>query len=343
MAESSLIPGLTDDVAELCLSRIPRCDFRIISQVCRRWRTYLESEHFTAVRKLTGPVEEFLCVLMEDSAWGVSYWFGEVFDASGNNLGQIPRVPGTYKWSFGLAVLDGGKIVFIGGYYNDPIYEVEGLAMERTRISSSADVYEFDPAFNSWRKLAAMNIARHNFAFAVVDSLLYVLRGEDSDRNRLLSAEVYNPETNQWRLMDCPNRPVWGDFAFSFKSKLYVIEIYDPKTETWEELDSDQTEDVYTYTVIRNKVYFLERHTRGMGVFDLEENSWSWVSAPPDRYRDEYRFRLGEWNNEVIFIGRTGGRNALIRNLDNKENARKWIATPIKPSGGSSTNVLIKF
>ena len=86
-SQSSLIPCLTDDVAELCLSRIPHSGFRIIAQVCRRWRTFLRSEHFSAVRKLTGAVEEFTCVLMESQfvrdGRFVKYLFGEVFDVSG--------------------------------------------------------------------------------------------------------------------------------------------------------------------------------------------------------------------------------------------------------------------
>jgi len=90
---------------------------------------------------LTGTVEEFLCVLMESECGRDVYW--EVFDASGNKLGQIPPVPGPLKRGFGVAVLDGGKIVFFGGYT-----EVEGSGINSTTVSASADVYEFDPANN---------------------------------------------------------------------------------------------------------------------------------------------------------------------------------------------------
>lgn len=78
---------------------------------------------------------------MESECGRDVYW--EVFDASGNKLGQIPPVPGPLKRGFGIAVLDGGKIVFIGGYT-----EVEGSGINSTTVSASADVYEFDPAAN---------------------------------------------------------------------------------------------------------------------------------------------------------------------------------------------------
>ncbi|KAL0698823.1 hypothetical protein Bca4012_054945 [Brassica carinata] len=266
--ESSLIPGLTDDVAELCLSRIPYSCFQIVSQVCRRWRTFLRSEHFSAVRKLTGSVDEFMCVLMEsqlDRRDGrfVKYLFGEVFDRSGNNVGLIPPVPGPFMSGFGVAVLHGSKIVFIGGYTRDERFAIKG-----TTIYASANVYEFDPPTNR------------------------------------------------------------------------LIDIYDPKTETWEELDSGQSLSVYSYTVIRNKVYFFDRKLPGLGVFDPEENSWSSVCVP--RSPGGYWFRLGEWNNKVILIARLGGCKALTGDLD-KENASKWRATHIKPSGSNATVVLINF
>ncbi|KAG5390462.1 hypothetical protein IGI04_032003 [Brassica rapa subsp. trilocularis] len=341
-SQSSLIPGLTDDVAELCLSRIPHSGFRIIAQVCRRWRAFLRSEHFSAVRKLTGSVEEFTCVLMESQfvrdGRFVKYLFGEVFDVSGNCLGRIPTFPGPFVSGFGVAVLRGRKIVFFGGYTRDERFAIKG-----TTIYASAHVHEFDPATNSWRKLANMNVPRHNFAYAVVNGLLYVIRGFSSFGDSLLSTEVYNPKTNQWSLMDCPYRPVWRGFAFSFKSKLFVvsnesrfIDIYDPKTETWKELDSGQSLSVYSYTVIRNKVYFFDRKMPGLGVFDPEENSWSWVGVP--RSPGGYWFRLGEWNNKVILIARLGGCKALTGDLD-KDNASKWRATHIKPSGSNATVV----
>ncbi|RID51523.1 hypothetical protein BRARA_H02178 [Brassica rapa] len=322
-SSSSLIPGLADDIAELCLSRIPRSSFQILSQVCWRWRRFLRSEHYGAVRKLTGSVEELMCVLVDDEYW-------EVFDCSGNKLGRIPPVPGPLKGD-GLVVLDGGKIVFIGGRYNS---------------AASADVYELNPATNRWRKLADMNIPRYNFGYAVADGLLYVIRGLSSDDVSILNAEVYNPKTNQWSLMDCPHRPNFvRGFAFSFSSKLFVagnessfIDIYDPKEETWEELDSERTLSVSSYTVVRDKVYFKNMDKPGISVFDPDKSSWSsvWMPTIPGRSGTE----LGQWNNKVIIFAR--GFGALGGDLD-RENAAVWRATPIILSSFEATSVLINI
>ena len=119
------------------------------------------------------------------------------------------------------------------------------------------------------------------------------------------------------------------------------IDIYDPKTETWKELDSGQSLSVYSYTVIRNKVYFFDRKMPGLGVFDPEENSWSWVGVP--RSPGGYWFRLGEWNNKVLLFSRVCGHETLMYDLD-KENGSKWrVCDQIKPSASHLTSVLINF
>lgn len=134
--EEWIIPGLTNDVAALILSRFPRSHIRVLSQVCRRWKKFLRSEDCNDVRKLTGTMEELMCVLMEDKPGTDVYW--EVFDSSGNKLGRIPNVPnpGPRKWGYGVTVLN-EKILFIGG-------SMGGIACP----IASADVYEFSPATN---------------------------------------------------------------------------------------------------------------------------------------------------------------------------------------------------
>ncbi|CAN8291188.1 unnamed protein product [Cochlearia groenlandica] len=337
MVESSLIPGLTDDVADLCLSRVPRSSFRVLSQVCRRWNSFLRSDRAATLRKLTGLTEQYMCVLMESRSGRDVYW--EIFDKHKKKLGRIAPVPGPIKRGFGVAVLDGWKIVFFGGYTSID---------STTTISASSDVYEFDPASNRWRKLADVNIPRYDFAFAEVDGLLYAIRGYSSDGRNLCNAEVYNPETNQWSVMDCLYSPS-RSFAFSLCSKLYVIGngarfmgIYDPKTQTWEELKSEESLSVYSYTVVRNKAYFLDKNLPGyVRVFDPEDNSWSLVVVP-SRYGG-FLYRLGAWNNKVVLFSRICGCETLMNDFD-KEKGSKWIdCYEIKPSGSSLISVIINF
>lgn len=43
--------------------------------------------------------------------------------------------------------------------------------------------------------------ARSFFACAVVDRLVYVAGGHDNQKNALRSAEVYDPEADEWRAL----------------------------------------------------------------------------------------------------------------------------------------------
>ncbi|KAL0800168.1 hypothetical protein Bca101_055343 [Brassica carinata] len=335
--EEWIIPGLTNDVAALILSRFPRSHIRVLSQVCRRWKKFLRSEDCNDVRKLTGTMEELMCVLMEDKPGTDVYW--EVFDSSGNKLGRIPNVPnpGPRKWGYGVTVLN-EKILFIGG-------SMGGIACP----IASADVYEFSPATNSWRKLADMNTPRYNFSLAEVDGLLYVFRGCTKYGYPLSSYEVYNPETNQWTLEDSPNTHVDIGFAFSSKSKIYVfdngtpiIDIYDTKANTWAKLRSDEIMGVYSYTVLRNKVYFLDSELSGcLGLLDPETDTWFSVNVPTEPGGSQSK--LGRWNDKVLlFLQNPVGKTKM--NGFTKEEGYRWRdCDQIKLSGYHLFNVLIKF
>ncbi|KAL0698929.1 hypothetical protein Bca4012_055051 [Brassica carinata] len=253
-----------------------------------------------------------------------------------NKLGRIPAVPGPFKCGYGLTVLDGRKIVFVGGKYKvRRSNEVRGLKVRRPfevresafTNAASANVYEFNPATNRWRKLADMNIPRHNFACAVVEGLLYVIRGYSADDVSILNAEVSEADPHRRKKVQLTQ-------ALGFSNESRFIDIYDPRTKTWEELDSGQTLSVYSYTVVRNKVYFMNMNmnTPEMGVFDPEKNSWSSVDVPQAHYK------LGQWNNKVILFN----HEAISGHLD-KEDEVKLRDPPIVLSGFDATGVLINF
>ncbi|KAL0799018.1 hypothetical protein Bca101_054193 [Brassica carinata] len=266
-------------------------------------------------------------------------WRSSFFDGSGNKLGRIPAVPGPFKCGYGLTVLDGRKIVFVGGKYKvRRSNEVRGLKVRRPfevresafTNAASANVYEFNPATNRWRKLADMNIPRHNFACAVVEGLLYVIRGYSADDVSILNAEVSEADPHRRKKVQLTQLMM---IIFSGNESRF-IDIYDPRTKTWEELDSGQTLSVYSYTVVRNKVYFMNMNmnTPEMGVFDPEKNSWSSVDVPQAHYK------LGQWNNKVILFN----HEAISGHLD-KEDEVKLRDPPIVLSGFDATGVLINF
>uniref|UniRef100_A0A667WXV9 Kelch like family member 2 n=1 Tax=Myripristis murdjan TaxID=586833 RepID=A0A667WXV9_9TELE len=65
-------------------------------------------------------------------------------------------------------------------------------------VRKSCEVY--DPASNSWRQVADMNMCRRNAGVCAVNNLLYVVGGDDGSCN-LASVEFYNPNSDKWTLL----------------------------------------------------------------------------------------------------------------------------------------------
>lgn len=68
-----------------------------------------------------------------------------------------------------------------------------------------------------------MNVARYDFACAEVNGVVYAVGGYGVNGESLSCVEAYNPETNEWTIIESLCRPRWGCFACGFEGKLYVM------------------------------------------------------------------------------------------------------------------------
>ena len=137
------------------------------------------------------------------------------------------------------AVAVGGKIYAIGGRNN-----VDG------RLSV---VEEYNPASDTWKKVADMSTAREGHAAGAVNGKIYAIGGFTTVKRRngtkvlkkVKIVEEYDPATNTWAQKGEESR-VNINPATSFNvsltvldGKIYVtksqLDIYDPATDTWSE------------------------------------------------------------------------------------------------------------
>ncbi|XP_061686424.1 kelch-like protein 2 isoform X2 [Syngnathoides biaculeatus] len=96
----------------------------------------------------------------------------------------------TRRSSVGVGVVNGvgvlkGLLYAVGGH-DGPL------------VRKSCEVY--DPASNSWRQVADMNMCRRNAGVCAVNNLLYVVGGDDGSCN-LASVEFYNPNSDKWTVL----------------------------------------------------------------------------------------------------------------------------------------------
>jgi len=115
-SSSTLIPGLPEDVAKICLALVPRRYFPGMGAVSKRWMAFIGSREFIAVRKEVGKVEEWIYVLTTEAGRNGSCW--EVLGSLDQKKRRLPPMPGPNKAGFGVVVHD-GKLFVMAGYAAD--------------------------------------------------------------------------------------------------------------------------------------------------------------------------------------------------------------------------------
>lgn len=340
--DNSILPGLPDDVAKYCVALLPRSYFPTVGAVCKKWRSFITSKEFITIRKVSGLLEEWLYVLTVDSEGKESRW--EVLDCLGNKLQLLPLMPGSVKVGFGVVVLD-GKLLVMAGYS-----VIHGTA------SVSADVYQYDSCLNSWRKLSDMNVARYDFACAEVNGKVYAVGGYGAGGDSLSSAEVYDPDTGRWTLIESLRRPRWGCFACGFEGKLYVlggrsrftignsrfVDVYNPERHSWCQMKNGCVM-VTTHAVLGNKLFCMEwKDQRKLAIFDPEDNSWKMVPVPING-SSSIGFCFGIMDGKLLLFSLKDepGYHTLMYD-PNASPGSEWQTSMIKPSGSCFCSVTIK-
>lgn len=329
-----VLPGLPDDIAKYCLALVPRSHFPTMGGVSRRWRSYVKSKEFIVVRKLAGLVEEWLYVLTMDAEGDGTHW--EVLDCLGNKRSDLPPMPGPVKAGFGVVVLN-GKLIVMAGYSM-----IDGVG------SVTSAVYQYDSCLNSWSTIANMNVARYDFACAEVNGVVYAVGGFGVNGESLSCAEAYNPETDEWTIIESLRRPRWGCFACGFEGKLYVmggrssftignsrfVDVYNPEEHTWREMKNGCVM-VTAHAVVGKKLFCMEwKNQRKLAIFNPMDNSWKMVSVPVIG-SSSVGFRFGILEDKLLLFSleeEQGGFNTLLYD-PNAAPGSEWQTSNIKPSG----------
>ncbi|KAI4343375.1 hypothetical protein L6164_010731 [Bauhinia variegata] len=340
--ESSILPGLPDDVAKYCLALVPRSNFPSMGGVSKKWRSFIKSKEFITVRRLAGVLEEWLYILTSDSEGKESHW--EVLDCLGQKHRSLPAMPGPGKVGFGVVVLN-GKLLVMAGYS-----VIDGTG------SPSAEVYQYDSCLNSWSRLKSMNVARYDFACAEVNGLIYAVGGYGMDGESLSSAEVYDPDTNKWTVIESLRRPRWGCFACGFEGKLYVmggrssftignskcVDVYNPERHSWCEMKNGRVM-VTAHAVLGKKLFCMEwKNQRKLAIFNPNDNSWKMVPVPLTG-SSSIGFRFGILDEKLLLFSLVDepGYQTLIYD-PNATPGLEWQTSEIKPYGLCLCSVTIK-
>jgi len=195
---TELIPGLPDEIALECLTRLHYEAHAVGSHVCRRWRRLLQSREFYYHRKKNGFTRTGVCFVQslpvypepdrsgskpeKQPKYGLS-----VFDPVTNNWDQIDPVP---KYPDGLPLFcqvasTEGKLVVMGGW--NPV-----------NWEPLRDVFVYEFTTRRWTQRVDMPSTRSFFAAGACDGKVYVAGGHDESKNALKSAWVYDIKEDEW-------------------------------------------------------------------------------------------------------------------------------------------------
>lgn len=201
-----------------------------------------------------------------------------------------------------------------------------------------------------------MNVARYDFACAEVNGVVYAVGGYGVDGVSLSSAEVYDPETNIWTLIESLRRPRWGCFAYGIEGKLYVmggrssftignsrfVDVYNPKDRTWCEVKNGCVM-VTAHAVLGKQLFCMEwKNQRKLAIFNPNDNSWKMIPVPlTGSSRVGFRFGILDDKLLLFSVEKEPGYCTLLYD-PNAATGSEWQTSSIKPSGLCLCSVTIK-
>ncbi|KAJ3673768.1 hypothetical protein LUZ60_005760 [Juncus effusus] len=336
-----LIPALPDEISLQILARIPRRYYVALKSVSHTWKNALTNDEIYQVRQELVKTEEWLYILTKSERDDNLSW--HALDPINSTWQKLPRMPilaqeeeskkglpaqltsfmrqiFTKKDELNHSPFCGSSI----GVAKGCLYILGGLS----KSSALKSVLKFNPCTNSWSEVSSMIHSRAFCKTSVLNDKLYVVGGVDrlpaGGLSPLQSAEVYEPESDTWRLLPlmpfskARNLPTaflaellkpMASGIMTYKNKLLVPqslyswpffvdiggEIFDPESNKWSEMPAGMG----ASWPARQAVGKLTAVVNGE-LYALEISSSSECESKIKRYdcaEDEWR----EMNGEVPF------------------------------------------
>ncbi|KAJ7536473.1 hypothetical protein O6H91_12G071000 [Diphasiastrum complanatum] len=303
-SNNSLIPGLGDDVAQLCLVRLSRSLYGSYYVVSKRFCAFFKSGELYKIRRELGISEQWVYLLNS----GQSVW--RAFDPKdGGRWRPLPPTPADD--CFGMcdkeSLTAGTQLLVIGR-------EIQGLV-----------VWRYDLISDSWFRGPQMITPRCLYASASWGEYGFVAGGVDSSVCVTNCAERYDSKTGSWESLPpmSKNRKLCSGFYMD--GKFWVIggidetdtfltcgEGYDPKTKRWELIAnmfprSDDTSQKAPplVAVVENQLYALDVSVNRLKLYCKESNTWTPLGDVPVRadFNNGWGLAFKALDGQLLLIG----------------------------------------
>ncbi|KAJ7555036.1 hypothetical protein O6H91_05G019500 [Diphasiastrum complanatum] len=268
-----LLPGLIDEVAYLCLLRVPLAYHGHMRKVCRRWNQILNARQFYNDRILRQLEQEWIYALVRDNKLKNSWW---AFDPHFKLWLKLPPMPDSRQsHAVGQECRSlCGKLIVCGGWHETPL----------------DDVTIFDPKTNCWTSATPMLSPRAHFVSGEMKHQLYVAGGSDGWQPRSQTAECYDPFENNWRPMPVAETGISFCLGITLDDKLFVkarggspkqTQMFWPELNLWSSLETRMLDEPTSlHAVLDGKLYRLDVLNHGyiMKLYEMETDTWKSLS-----------------------------------------------------------------
>ncbi|KAL6322701.1 hypothetical protein AAG906_015387 [Vitis piasezkii] len=260
LAQSPLICGLPDDIALICLARVPR--------------NLVSSEEWHAYRQKHKLDEPWIYALCRDKFEQVCCYVLDPYSTrrSWKLIEGFP--PRSLKRLFEVM---GKKVYLLGGC---------GWLEDATD-----EVYTYDASTNRWSEAAPLSTARCYFACEVLNGKIYAIGGLGSKSSDPHSWDTYNPHTNSWKSHSDPNIVPDIEDSIVLDEKIYIrcgtssltshvyAVVYDPSSGTWEHADADIVSGWQGPAVVIDGTLYVLDQSLGTRLMMWQKESRKWVAV----------------------------------------------------------------
>ncbi|XP_067881949.1 kelch-like protein 20 isoform X3 [Heterodontus francisci] len=208
--------------------------------------------------------------------------------------------------------------------------------------SASKEMWRYDPCFDMWHEMAAMNVARSELGLAMLDGFVFAVGGWEGS-SRLDSVECYNLHTNTWHFLESMKMAVTSPAVVAFHGLLYVaggavledgdgmdlVQVYNPKINAWSEVAPMQIpRSGSAACVLQGKIYVIggwhasTENTDKVEQYDPETNVWK-MCAPMNERR--YRPGVAVIDGKIYVLGGEEGWDRYHDTIEQySEETGKW-------------------
>ncbi|KAE8682531.1 F-box protein AFR [Hibiscus syriacus] len=279
-----LIPGLPDEIAELCLLHLPYPYQSLARSVCSSWNRIITDPAFLLCKR--------------SLSLSLPYLFIFAFHKSTARIQWQALDPRSGRW-FILPSMPCSKAVCPPGFActsiprQGQLYVLGGMCSDTQTSINTTMVYT--TSTNQWSIASPMVTTRSFFAAGNVNGKIIAVGGSGAEYNDSnTSVECYDPQTDTWEQVSKMRVGLARYDSAEVGGKMYVTEgwtwpflfsprggVYDPESDTWHEMKDGMKEGWTGVSVVVGDRLFVisEYGDCPMKVYVPDRDTWQYVGG----------------------------------------------------------------